>query len=150
MFYIPIFNGINSEHDVMNSIGLRSINGIIDGQKMVLMRNFLKHLLYIFMRPTNWTHLNFMAMGQYRRKKRGDGTGYSGHKHQKGEKEEAIIDNQGVAIGPITVKPVNAHDTTILPDVFADLITFSHRIGLDLSGSALTLDSGLTLKRFMR
>ena len=57
-----------------------------------------------------------------------------------------IIDNQGFVISPITVKPVNEHGTTILPDVFTDLITFSHRIGIDLSGSALTLDSGFDSK----
>ena len=57
-----------------------------------------------------------------------------------------IIDNQGFVIGPITVKPVNEHDTTILPDVFANLITFSSRIGMDLSGSALTLDAGFDSK----
>ncbi len=57
-----------------------------------------------------------------------------------------ITDNQGFIIGPITVKPVNEHDTTILPEVFSELITFSHRIGLDLSGSALTLDSGFDSK----
>ena len=57
-----------------------------------------------------------------------------------------ITDNHGFIIGPITVKPVNEHDTTILPEVFTDLITFSHRIGLDLKGSALTLDSGFDSK----
>ena len=57
-----------------------------------------------------------------------------------------ITDNQGFIIGPITVKPVNEHDTTILPEVFTALITFSHRIGIDLSSSALTLDSGFDSK----
>ena len=42
MFYTPVFNGINSEHGVMNSIGLTSINGIVDGQMMVLMSNFFE------------------------------------------------------------------------------------------------------------
>ena len=57
-----------------------------------------------------------------------------------------ITDNQGFIISPITVRPVNAHDTTILPEAFSELITFSHRIGLDLSSSALTLDSGFDSK----
>ena len=57
-----------------------------------------------------------------------------------------ITDNQGVIIGPITVKPVNEHDTTILPEAFTSLITFSHRIGIDLSSSALTLDAGFDSK----
>ncbi|MDE0481100.1 MAG: hypothetical protein OXI67_00850 [Candidatus Poribacteria bacterium] len=47
-----------------------------------------------------------------------------------------ITDNQGFIIGPITVKPVNEHNTTILPEAFIDLITFSHLIGMELSGSA--------------
>ena len=57
-----------------------------------------------------------------------------------------ITDNQGFIIGPVTVRPVNEHDTTILPEAFSALITFSHRIGMDLNGSALTLDSGFDSK----
>ena len=45
------------------------------------------------------------------------------------------------------MKPVNAHDTTILPEAFSGIIAFSKRIGnLDLSGSALTLDSAFDSK----
>ena len=45
------------------------------------------------------------------------------------------------------MKPVHAHDTTILPEAFSDIIAFSKRIGnLDLSGSALTLDSAFDSK----
>ena len=57
-----------------------------------------------------------------------------------------ITDNKGFIIAPVTVRPVNAHDTTLLPEAFSELITFSHRIGLDLSGSDLTLDSGFDSK----
>ena len=57
-----------------------------------------------------------------------------------------ITDNKGFIIGPVTLKPVNEHDTTILPETFTDFITFSHRIGMDISGSALTLDSGFDAK----
>jgi len=57
-----------------------------------------------------------------------------------------ITDNQGFIIAPITLKPVNQHDTTILPEAFMDLIAFTHRIGMDLNGSALTLDSGFDSK----
>ena len=52
-----------------------------------------------------------------------------------------ITDNQGFIIGPITIKPVNQHGTKILPETFTDLIAFANRIGMDLSASALTLDS---------
>ena len=45
------------------------------------------------------------------------------------------------------MKPVNHHDTTILPEAFRDIIAFSKRIGnLDLTGSALTLDSAFDSK----
>ena len=57
-----------------------------------------------------------------------------------------ITDNNGYPICPITVKAVNKHDCTILPEAFTELITFSERIGLDLNGSALTLDSGFDTK----
>ena len=40
--------------------------------------------------------------------KGGDGIGYSGHKHQRGEKVIAIIDNQGDVLAPLPVAPVNA------------------------------------------
>ena len=40
-------------------------------------------------------------------KKGGDGIGYSGHKHQKGEKVIAIIDNNGYVLAPLPVAPVN-------------------------------------------
>jgi len=33
--------------------------------------------------------------------------GYSGHKHQKGEKVIAIIDNNGYVLAPLPVAPVN-------------------------------------------
>ena len=41
MFCLLAFNGINSEHDAMNSIGLMSINDIIADQNMAPMRTFL-------------------------------------------------------------------------------------------------------------
>ncbi len=58
----------------------------------------------------------------------------------------AITDNKGFIIGPITLKPVNQHDTTILPEALTELISFSNRIGMALDGSALTLDSGFDSK----
>ena len=57
-----------------------------------------------------------------------------------------IIDNHGFIIGPITVKPVNEHDTTILPEAFTELTAFANRIGMQLKASALTLDSGFDSK----
>ena len=49
-------------------------------------------------------------------KKGGDGIGYSGHKHQKGEKVIAIIDNNGYVLAPLPVAPVNEADTVLLPE----------------------------------
>src|SRR5271165_6975322 len=49
-------------------------------------------------------------------KKGGDGIGYSGHKHQKGEKVLAIVDNNGFVLAPLPVAPVNEADTVLLPD----------------------------------
>ena len=83
---------------------------------------------------------------KHRCKKRGNNIGYSGHKHQKGEKELTITDNKGFIVGPITLKPVNCHDTTILPEALAEFISFSSRIGMELESSALTLDSGFDSK----
>ena len=45
-------------------------------------------------------------------------------------------------MGPLIVRPVNQHDTVILPDSLAKLAFFTNRIGIDLQGSVLTLDSG--------
>jgi transposase len=49
-------------------------------------------------------------------KKGGDRIGYSGHKHQKGEKILAIIDNNGFVLAPLPVAPVNEADTVLLPE----------------------------------
>ncbi len=78
--------------------------------------------------------------------KRGDDIGYSGYKHQKGEKELTITDNKGFIIGPITLKPVHHHDTTIGPEVLTEFISFSNRIGMDLESAALTLGAGFDSK----
>ena len=53
-----------------------------------------------------------------------------------------ITDNKGFIIGPISVRPVNEHDTTILPEALTKMISFSNRIDMELDSSALTLDSG--------
>ena len=57
-----------------------------------------------------------------------------------------ITDNKGFIIGPISVRPVNEHDTTILPEALTQLLSFSNRIGMELDSSALTLDSGFDSK----
>ena len=57
-----------------------------------------------------------------------------------------IADDNGFILCPIIAKPVNQHDSKILPEAFTNLIDFTHRIGIDLSGCALTLDSGFDSK----
>lgn len=75
-------------------------------------------------------------------KKGGDDIGYSGHKHQKGEKELTIVDNKGFVICPLTVKPVNEHDSVLLPETVEHFVTFTKHIRLYVRGSFLTLDTG--------
>ena len=48
-------------------------------------------------------------------KKGGDGIGYSGHKHQQGEKVIAIIDNNGYVLAPLPVAPVNDSGYGVAP-----------------------------------
>ena len=80
-------------------------------------------------------------------KKGGDGIGYSGHKHQKGEKVLAIIDNNGAVLAPLPVAPVNAADTVLLPEGLSALKRVAKRTGLRLHGAYLNLDGGFDSKR---
>ncbi len=75
-------------------------------------------------------------------KKGGDGIGYSGHKHQKGEKVIAIIDNHGSVLAPLPVAPVNEADTVLLPEGLKALKRVARLTGLDLKGAYLNLDGG--------
>ena len=75
-------------------------------------------------------------------KKGGDGIGYSGHKHQKGEKVLAIIDNNGYVLAPLPVAPVNEADTVLLPEGLRALKRVARLTGLELTGSYLNLDGG--------
>jgi transposase len=75
-------------------------------------------------------------------KKGGDGLGYSGHKHQKGEKVIAIVDNNGYVLAPLPVAPVNEADTVLLPEGLKALKRLAKQTGLALTGSYLNLDGG--------
>ena len=75
-------------------------------------------------------------------KKGGDGIGYSGHKHQKGEKIIAIIDNNGFVLAPIPVAPVNEPDTVLLPDGLNELKRVARLADLKIDGAYLNLDGG--------
>ncbi len=75
-------------------------------------------------------------------KKGGDGIGSSGHKHQKGEKVLAIIDNNGYVLAPLPVAPVNEADTVLLPEGLKALKRVAKLTGLVLEGAYLNLDGG--------
>ena len=73
-------------------------------------------------------------------KKGGDGIGYSGHKHQRGEKVVAIVDNNGYILAPYTIAPVNINDCILLPNSLAHLSNIARTIGFSIKGSMLNLD----------
>ncbi len=73
-------------------------------------------------------------------KKGGDGIGYSGHKHQKGEKIIAIVEKNGYIIAPLPVAPVNESDTVLLPDSLNCLMRIVRKLELSVKGSILNLD----------
>src|SRR5512132_3096539 len=75
-------------------------------------------------------------------KKGGNGIGYSGHKHQKGEKVIAIIDNNGYVLAPLPVAPVNTADTVLFPEGLKALKRVAKLTGLVLEGASLNLDGG--------
>src|SRR4029453_15417630 len=79
-------------------------------------------------------------------KKGGDGIGYSGHKHQKGEKVIAIIENNGYGLAPLPVAPVNEADTVLLPEGLKALKRVAKLTGLGLEGANLNLDGGFGSK----
>ena len=80
-------------------------------------------------------------------KKGGDGIGYSGHKHQTGEKIIAIVDNNGYVLAPLPVAPVNETDTVLLPKGLNTLRRVARLTDLNLDGSHLNLDGGFDSRR---
>lgn len=73
-------------------------------------------------------------------KKGGDGIGYSGHKHQKGEKVVAIVDAYGYVISPFTIASVNTNDCILLPNSLDHLTRIARKVGFSVKGSILNLD----------
>jgi hypothetical protein len=74
--------------------------------------------------------------------KGGDGIGYSGYKHQKGEKIIAITENQGYVLAPVPVAPVNETDMVLFPEGLKALKQVAKEVGLDLRGAYVNLDGG--------
>jgi transposase len=79
-------------------------------------------------------------------KKGGDGIGYSGHKHQRGEKVIAIIDNNGSVLAPLPVAPVNEADTVLFPQGLKALKRVAKLTELTLDKAYLNLDGGFDSK----
>jgi len=79
-------------------------------------------------------------------KKGGDGIGYSGYKHQKGEKVIAIIDNNGYVLAPLPVAPVHEADMVLLPEGLKALKRVAKLTGVDLDKAYLNLDGGFDSK----
>src|SRR5262245_25197080 len=68
--------------------------------------------------------------------------GYSGHKHEKGEKVIAMTDNNGYVLAPLPVAPVNETDMVLLPESLTALKKVAKEVGLDLRGAYVNLDGG--------
>ena len=83
-----------------------------------------------------------MATGRTPWPKKGDGIGYSGHKHQKGEKVIALTDNHGYVLAPVPVAPVNETDMVLFPEGLKALKQVAKEVGLDLRGAYVNLDGG--------
>lgn len=79
-------------------------------------------------------------------KKGGDKVGFSGYKHQKGEKILAIIENNGYVIAPLAAAPVNESDMTLLPAAFSQLKMIINLLGLIIAGAIFNLDAGFDSK----
>ncbi len=80
-------------------------------------------------------------------KKGGDGVGYSGHKHQKGDKIMAIVENHGYVLAPFPVAPVNVNDSILLTDSLGELMCITRRIGVSLKGAFLNLDGAFDSRK---
>lgn len=74
-------------------------------------------------------------------KKGGDGLGFSGHKHFKGEKIVAFVDRNCNVIAPFTVAAGNRHESTLFDHAFDSLKDMLKNVGQSLRGLIASLDS---------
>lgn len=80
-------------------------------------------------------------------KKGGELIGYSGHKHQTGDKVVALFDRCGHVLAPMTVAPVNEADMSLLPEALEDLKRVLTRTAIPLAKrTLLNLDAGFDSK----
>jgi transposase len=80
-------------------------------------------------------------------KKGGDGIGFSGYKHQTGEKIMAIVERQGYVLAPCPVAAVNVNDCVLLPESLDDLMRISRDVGFSVKGSFMNLDGVFDSKK---
>lgn len=81
-------------------------------------------------------------------KKGGDISGYSGHKHQTGNKVLAIHDNAGNVLAGATIAAVNQSDMTLLPTALRDLKRTLKRCGITIPKTTpLNLDAGFDSRK---
>lgn len=59
----------------------------------------------------------------------------------------AIIDNNGYILSPLTIAPVNRHDTVFLPESLNSLARITRSVGIDIKGAILNLDAGFDSKK---
>ena len=118
-----------------------------NGPMMVPCGRRLSRVCAILRHSNTSTPVCSMATARTPSPKRGDGIGYSGHKHQKGEKIIAIIDNHGYVLAPVPVAPVNETDMVLLPQSLHALKKMAKEVGVDLRGAYLNLDGGFDSAR---
>ena len=73
--------------------------------------------------------------------------GYSGHKHQTGQKTIGIVDEVGNVVAPATCSPVNKQDIVLLECSLADRRCVRRNIGLSVVGIELNGDPGVDSKK---
>ncbi len=73
-------------------------------------------------------------------KKGGDNIGFSGHKKMKGDKVVAFCDRNCNVISPFVSAPGNRNEAHLLRDALPKLTTIAQAVGLNLTGSIISLD----------
>jgi len=72
----------------------------------------------------------------------GDNIGRNGHKHHKGDKVVAFCDRNCNVIAPFISAPGNTNEIKLLPNALHPLKQIAKALGLDLSGTIVSLDAG--------
>lgn len=73
-------------------------------------------------------------------KKGGDGIGFSGHKHLKGDKVVPFCDRNCNVLAPFVAAPGNANESPLLKPALTNLVDIAKDVGFALRGSIVSLD----------